>query len=106
MSLIILKYSFHAQVRLVCRVSKDLFSRMKLVKALLHTQLKQANLENQLHISTESRKIYVNDTVFQHFVDDLKQCKLDIQTDLQLVPVILSFYSIHLVAVIFNDRSS
>ena len=32
------------------------FSKMKLVKALLYTQLKQTNLENQLHISTESQK--------------------------------------------------
>ena len=32
------------------------FYKMKLVKTLLHTQLKQTNLENQRHISTESPK--------------------------------------------------
>ena len=32
------------------------FSKMKLVKTLLYTQLKQTNLENQLHISPESQK--------------------------------------------------
>ena len=45
---------------------------MKLVKTSLGTQLKQTNLENQLHISTESQKEGINDTVFQHFVDELK----------------------------------
>ena len=53
---------------------------MKLMKTLLCTQLKQTNLENRLHISTESPKGY-NDTFFQDFVDELKQCNLDIQID-------------------------
>ena len=38
---------------------------MKLVKTLLCTQLKQTNLE------IESKKGF-NETVFQHFVDELK----------------------------------
>ena len=59
------------------------FSKIKLVKTSLHTQLKQNNLENQLHISTESLKEGFNDTVFLHFVDELKACNLDIRMDLQ-----------------------
>ena len=40
---------------------------MKLVKALLRTtQLKQTNMENRFHISTESPKEGFNDAVFQH----------------------------------------
>ena len=40
---------------------------MKLVKTLLHTQLKQTNLENQLHILTESLKEGFNNIVFNIF---------------------------------------
>ena len=50
---------------------------MKLIKTLLHTQLKQTNLENRLYISTKSLKEGFNDTVFQHFVDKLKHCNPD-----------------------------
>ena len=32
----------------------------------------KANMENWLHISTESPEEGFNDTVFQHFVDELK----------------------------------
>ena len=42
------------------------------MKTSLRTQLKQTNLENQFHISTESPKEGFSDTVFQHFVDKLK----------------------------------
>ena len=42
-------------------------------------QLKQPNLENRLHISTESPKEDFNDTVFQHFVDELKHCNSDME---------------------------
>ena len=52
---------------------KDFFSKWKLVKMLLHTQLKQTNLENRLHISTKSPKEFY-DTVFEHFMDELKHC--------------------------------
>ena len=45
---------------------------MQLVKTELRTQLKQTDLENQLHISTESPKEGFNDSVFQHFVYELK----------------------------------
>ena len=51
---------------------KRIFSKRKLVKTSLRTQLKQTNLENRFHISTESPKEGFNDTVFQHFVDKLK----------------------------------
>ena len=34
--------------------------------------LKQTNLENCLHTSTENRKEDFNDTVFQHLVNELK----------------------------------
>ena len=44
---------------------------MKLVKTLLHTQLKQMNLKNWLYISTKQG---FNGAVFQHFVDELKHC--------------------------------
>ena len=47
---------------------------MKLLKTLLHAQSKQTNLENRLHISTESPKEDFDDTVFQHSVDELKHC--------------------------------
>ena len=42
-------------------------------------QLKQPNLENRLHISRESPKEGFNDTVFQHFVDELKHCNSDME---------------------------
>ena len=57
---------------------------------MLHTQLKQTNLENQLYISTKSLKEGFNDTVFQHFVDELKHCNADMWMKLQLVPVFLN----------------
>ena len=46
---------------------------MQLVKTQLRSQLKQTNLENRLYISIESPKEGFHDTVFQHFVNDLKQ---------------------------------
>ena len=51
-----------------------LFSKMKLVKTSLRTQLKQTNLENRLHILTEKPKEGFNETVFPHFMDELKHC--------------------------------
>ena len=42
---------------------KDFFSKWKLVKMSLGTQLKQTDLENQPHILTESPKEFY-DTVF------------------------------------------
>ena len=66
---------------------------MKLVQTLLRTQLKQTNLENRLHVLTESPKKGFNDTVFQHFIDELKHCNSDMQMDLQLlVPVFWCLY--------------
>ena len=61
------------------------FSKMRLEKTSLLTHLKQTNLKNWLHISIESSKEGFNDTVFQHFVDELKHCNLDIWMDLQLL---------------------
>ena len=46
------------------------FSKMKLVKTLMCTQLKQINLENWLCIPIESLKEGFNDTLFQTFVDE------------------------------------
>ena len=40
-----------------------IFYKMKLVKILLRTELKKPNLENRLHISTESPKEGFNETV-------------------------------------------
>ena len=40
------------------------FSKMKLVKTSFRTQLKQTNLENRFHISTESLKEGFNDIFF------------------------------------------
>ena len=74
------------------------FSKMKMVKTLLRTQLKQTNLENRLHISTKIPKEGFNDTIFQHFVNKLKNCNSDIRMELQiLVPVFLCLCSIYLV---------
>ena len=47
------------------------------MKTLLHTQLKQTNMENQLHILTDSTREGFN-TIFQHFLDKLKPCKQDV----------------------------
>ena len=58
------------------------FSKMKLVKILLRTKLKQTNLENRLHITTETPKEDLIDTVFWHFTDELKNCNLDMQMGL------------------------
>ena len=69
---------------------------MKLVKTLLHTQLKQTYLENRLHISTECPKEGFNDTVFQHF----QHCKWGVQKGIQLVPVFLCLYSLDLVVML------
>ena len=54
-----------------------LFSKMKLVKPSLRTHLKQTNLENRFHISIESPKEVFNDTVFQNFMNELKDCNSD-----------------------------
>ena len=64
---------------------------MKLVETSIRTQLKQTNLENRLHISTENPKEGFNDTVFQHFVDELKHYNPDMVMDLQVVNVVLIF---------------
>ena len=37
------------------------------------------------HTSTENPKEYFNDSVFHHFVDELKHCNLNMQMDLQLL---------------------
>ena len=65
-------------------VCQRLFSKTKLVKTSLRTQLKQINLKNRFHFLTESPKEGFNDIVFQHFVDQLKHCNLDMQMDFQL----------------------
>ena len=71
-----------------------LFSKTELVKTMLLAQLKQTNLENQLFISTESPKEGFNDTVLQHFLDELKHCNLDMRMDLQLlVPVFIPVFN-------------
>ena len=51
------------------------------MKTLLRTQLKQTNLKNGRYISTEIPKEGFNDTVFQHFLDELKRCNSDMQMD-------------------------
>ena len=43
-----------------------------MLKTKLLTKLKQTNLENRLHISTEIPKEGFNDTVFQNFMDESK----------------------------------
>ena len=62
---------------------------------MLLAQLKQSNLENhQLLISTESPKEGFNNTVLQHFLDELKHCNLDMRMDLQLlVPVFIPVFN-------------
>ena len=78
-----------------------LFSKMKLVKTSLHTQLKHTNLENRFNISAENPKGF-NDIAFQHSVDELKHCNPYIGMDLQLVPVLLCLYSIYLVVMLLS----
>ena len=73
--------------------------KMKLVKTLLCTQLKQTNLEKTLHISTKSPKEGFNDTLFHDFWDELKH-KCNVQTDMQLFPVFLCLYSMLLVVIL------
>ena len=67
---------------------------MKQLKTTLRTQLKQINLENRLHASTENQKKGSNDTAFQYSVDELKHCNPDMQMSVELVPVFLCLYSI------------
>ena len=77
------------------------FFKRKLVKTSIHTQLKQTNLENRLHILRESPKEGFNDTVFEHFVAELKHGNSNMRMDLQLlVPVFLCLYSLCLVVMI------
>ena len=66
-----IRYSLH-------KIFKDSF--LKLVKTSSRTQLKQTNLENWHHSATESQKESFNDTVFQHVVNELKQCKGYVRT--------------------------
>ena len=61
---------------------------------MLHTQLKQTDLENCIHISTESSKEGFNGTVFQHFTDTRNP---DVRMELCQAPVFLCLCSIYLV---------
>ena len=80
---------------------QSFFSKMKLVKTSLHTQLNQANLENKLHISTEGPTEGFNDSVFQHYLDELKRCNSNMRIELQLlVLTFLYLYSIYLVGML------
>ena len=65
------------------------FFKIQLVKNLLHTQLKQTSLKIGIIFQTQSSKKAFHDTIFQHFVDELKHCNSDMQMDLQLLPVFL-----------------
>ena len=69
--LLLIKYFFHAQARLLFHLQR-FFPKMRLVETSLRTQLKQTNLENRLSISAKSPEEGFNDTVFQHFVDEIK----------------------------------
>ena len=76
------------------------FSKLRWGKLCMYS--KQTNLENQLHISTESPKKCFNDTVFQNVVDELEYCNSDMQMDLPLlVPVFLCLCLIYLVAMLY-----
>ena len=66
------------------------FSKIKLVKILLHTQLKQTDLENLLHISTESPKKVLM-ILFFNILWILSNP--DMGMDLQLVPVLLYLFT-------------
>ena len=50
---------------------------MTLVEALLCTQLNKLTWKIDLIFQKESSKQGCNDTVFQHFVDELKHCNSD-----------------------------
>ena len=46
-------------------------------------------------------EVTFNNTVFEHFIDELKHCNSDMQMDWQLLaPVVLCLYSIYLVAML------
>ena len=74
--LLLIKYYFHALARLVCHVFKVFFSKMKLVQTLLHTQLKQNNLENQLSFQQKVQKNLLMILLFQHlkFASTVNKC--------------------------------
>ena len=80
-----------------------LVSKMELVKTLLHSQLKETNLENWPHILTESPKEGFHDIAFQHIVDESKHCNPDMQMNLKLVPVFLCLYGIYLVVTFYLE---
>ena len=83
--LILIKYLFHSKLCLVCHLLKDSFLKWSCWKfhyTLTYSMeispwLAQTKLENWLHISTESPKEGFDDTVFQHFLDELKHCNPD-----------------------------
>ena len=62
------------------------------MKTSLHTQLNQANLENRLHNSTENLKEGFKDTVFQHFVDELRRYNQDMRIDSSIFVFIFNIY--------------
>ena len=54
--LLLIRYSFSYLSMSSLSCVQRFFSKIKLVKTLVHTQLNQTNLENQPHNSTESLK--------------------------------------------------
>ena len=85
----------------MCSNVQSSFSKMKLVKILLCTQLKQT-WEIIFIFQQKVQKKSFNDTAFQHFVDEFKHSNLDRWMDLQLlVLVFLCLYSIYLTIMFF-----
>ena len=87
----------------MCSNVQSSFSKMKLVKILLCTQLKQT-WEIIFIFQQKVQKKSFNDTAFQHFVDEFKHSNLDRRIDLQLLVLVLVFlclYSIYLTIMFF-----
>ena len=92
-------YLFSHKVFFSCLITSSLSCVQRFF--LKWSWFKRTNLEHRLRISTESPKKGSNDTVFQHFVDELKHCNLDMQMDLQLlVPLFLCLYLVYLVFIL------
>ena len=91
-------YLFSHKVFFSCLITSSLSCVQRFF--LKWSWFKRTNLEHRLRISTESPKKDFNNTVFQHFVYDFNNCKPDVRTDLQIVPVLLWWYSIYLVVML------
>ena len=59
-----------------------LFSKMKLIKTRLRSQLSQGHLDQWLRISTESPKEGFSDNTYEEFVNEIKKGNLKLRIDI------------------------